>query len=99
MVTVIWDTWLKPGSEDEGLSLTRKVWSDMRAFEGYVSHQIYIDQDAPQHIVALARWRSRADAESVREKYKDSETIRQLTPLLARPRDRWVASEDGAPDA
>src|SRR5262249_1620647 len=43
--------------------------------------------------------RSRADADSVREKYKDSETIRRLTPLLARPRDRWVTCEDEAPGA
>jgi hypothetical protein len=66
----------------------------MRSFEGYVSHQLFIDQDAPGHVIALATWRSRSDADSVREKYKDSETIRQLTTLLARPRDRWVTSED-----
>ncbi len=95
MVTVIWDTWLKSGSEEEGLRLTRKVWSDMRSFEGYVSHQIFIDQDAPGHIIALGKWRSRADADSVKDRYKDSETIRRLIPLLARPRDRWVTSEDG----
>src|SRR6266508_2958317 len=61
MATVIWETWLKPGSEKEGLSLTRKVWSDMRGFEGYVSHQIFIDQDAPGHIIVLGKWRSRAE--------------------------------------
>jgi quinol monooxygenase YgiN len=94
MVTVVWDTWLKPGTEEEGLRLTRQVWSDMRSFAGYVSHQIFIDQDAPGHIIALAKWRSRADAEGVRDKYKDCKTIRQLTPLLARPRDRWVTTED-----
>ena len=94
MVTVIWDAWLKPGSEEEGLRLTRKVWSDMRSFDGYASHQILIDQDAPGHIITLAKWRSREDADAVREKYKDSATIRRLTPLLVRPRDRWVTSED-----
>ena len=94
MVTVVWDTWLTPGTEEEGLRLTRQVWSDMRSFAGYVSHQIFIDQDAPGHIIALAKWRSRADAEGVRDKYTDSKTIRQLTPLLARPRDRWVMTED-----
>ena len=94
VVTVVWDTWLKSGAEAEGLRLTRQVWSDMRSFDGYVSHQILIDQDAPGHIIALAKWRSREDADAVREKYKDSETIRRLTPLLARPRDRWVTSED-----
>ncbi|CAI8937038.1 putative quinol monooxygenase [Methylocaldum szegediense] len=97
MITVIWDTWLKPGAEQEGLQLTRQVWSDMRSFEGYVSHQIFIDQDAPGHIIAFAHWRSRADADAVREKYKDSDTIRRLTPLLARPRERWVTCEDQAP--
>jgi len=93
-VIVIWDTLLKPGAEAEGLRLTRQVWSDMRAFEGYLSHEIFIDQDAPGHILVLGRWRSREDADRVRERYKDSETIRQLTPLLARPRERWVTAQD-----
>lgn len=96
MITVVWDTWLKPGTEEEGLRLTRQVWSDMQSFDGFISHRILIDEDAPGHIMALAKWRSRSDADAVREKYKDSETIRQLTPLLARPRDRWIMREDQA---
>jgi len=96
VVTVFWDTRLKPGAEAEGLRLTRQVWSDMRSFDGYVSHQIFIDEDAPGHIIALAKWQSRADADAVRERYKDSATIRQVTLLLARPRDRWVTREDNA---
>jgi quinol monooxygenase YgiN len=99
VVTVVWDTWLKPGAEAEGLRLTRQVWSDMGSFEGYLSHLILVDQDAPGHIIAFAKWRSRADADGVREKYQDSETIRQLTPLLSRPRDRWVTAEDELPAA
>ena len=93
-ITVIWDTWLKPGAEAEGLRLTRQVWSDMRGFEGYITHELFVDQDAPGHILALGRWRSREDADRVRERYKASETIRLLTPLLARPRERWVTIED-----
>ena len=86
MVTVIWDTWLRPGTEEEGLRLTRQVWSDMRSFDGYVSHQIFIDQD-----VSGTHRRSRQVAKPrgcgrCPEKCKDSERIRQLTPLLARPR-------------
>lgn len=96
MITIIWDTWLKPGTEEKGLRLTRRVWSDMRSFDGYVSHRVFIDQDAPGHIIALAQWHTRADADAVREKYKNAETIRELIPLLARPRDRWVTCEDGA---
>lgn len=94
MVTIVWDTWLKAGSETQGLKLTRQVWSDMKSFDGYLSHQILVDEDAPGHVIAIATWRSRADADAVRGKYKDSETIRQLTPLLTRPRERWVVHED-----
>lgn len=95
-ITVVWDTWLRPGTEAEGLRLTRQVWSDMRRFEGFVSHHILIDQREPGHIIALAQWRSLKDADAVREQYKDSETIRRLTPLLARPRDRWIMREDAS---
>lgn len=93
-ITVVWDTWLKSGEEADGLRLTRQVWSDMRSFEGYLSHRILVDQDTPGHIIALAQWRSREDADRVRERYKDSETIRLLTPLLARLRERWVTVDD-----
>lgn len=93
-VTVVWDSWLKPGAEAEGLRLTRQVWSDMRAFKGYISHELLIDQDAPGHIIGLGSWQCREDADNVREQYKSSETIRLLTPLLARPRARWITIED-----
>ncbi|MFO0699514.1 MAG: hypothetical protein U0236_09810 [Nitrospira sp.] len=93
-ITIVWDTWLKPGAEIEGLTLTRQIWSDMQSFEGFVSHQMFVDQDIPGHIIALAQWRSLSDADAIRAQYKDSETIRRLTPLLARPRDRWITRED-----
>ena len=59
-----------------------------------MSHELFVDQDAPGHIIALGQCRSREDADRVRERYKDSETIRLLTPLLARPRERWVTVDD-----
>ena len=99
MITVIWDTWLKAGTEAEGLRLTRQVWANMRSFDGYVSHQLFIDEDTARHIIALATWHSRADADAVREKYRDAETIRLITPLLERPRERWVTHEDDVAEA
>jgi len=62
----------------------------MKPFDGYMSHQLLVDQDEAGHIVALGKWRRRDDADSVRDKYKDSDIIGKLTPLLARPRDRWI---------
>jgi predicted RNA polymerase sigma factor len=66
-ITAVWDTWLKPGADAEGLRLTQQVWSDMRNFDGYLSHQILVDQNAPGHIIALAKWRSRVDDDAVRD--------------------------------
>ncbi len=96
MVPVVWDTWLKSGAEAEGFQLTRQVWSDRWSFDGYLSHQILVDEDAPGHLIACAQWQRREEAEAVLAKDKGSETIRQRTPLLARPRERWVTCEDRA---
>ena len=45
MVTIVWETWLKQGSEDEGLALTHRIWTDMTHFLGYVSHFVLRDED------------------------------------------------------
>jgi quinol monooxygenase YgiN len=94
MITVVWDTWINAGSEAEGLALTRRIWEDMRSFDGYVSHELLLDADAPGHVIALGVWRSRADADRVREVYKNSDVVARLTPLLARPRERWITHTD-----
>ena len=93
MTTVVWDTWLKPNAVEAGLRLTRKLWSDMRGFERFLSHEILIDQDNPAHVVGIGRWRSREDADRARIKYAESPTTRELTALLARARDRWIMEE------
>ena len=94
MVTIIWETLLNPGTETEGLRLTRLIWSDMKGFDGYLSHQLLVDQDTAGHLFVVSQWRSRAEADRVKEQYAGSENVRMLTPLLARPRGRWVLSED-----
>jgi len=93
MITVVWDTWIKAGHEAEGLALTRRIWSDMQRFDGYVSHQLLYDVDAPGHVIALGVWRSREHADRIRDVYKDSEVIAALLPLLERPRERWITRE------
>jgi len=95
-IVVVWDTWLKEGAEAEGLRVTREVWADMRAFAGYVSHELLVDEDAPGHVLALGRWRTREDADRALAQYRGSEVIGRLTPLLAQPRERWVMREDVA---
>lgn len=94
MVTIIWETWLNPGTEIEGLRLTRQIWSDMKGFDGYLSHQLLVDQDTAGHLFVISQWRSRAEADRVKDQYAGSETVRALAPLFVRPRGRWVLSGD-----
>jgi len=94
LVIVVWETWLHSGAEAEGLSLTRQIWSDMQHFDGYISHQLLVDQDAPCHLLVVSRWRNRETADRIKEQYAGSETVRRLKPLLTRERERWVYSAD-----
>ncbi len=61
---------------------------------GYISHQLFIDQEAPSHLLVVSQWRSREVADRIKEEYSESETVRQLKPLLTHERGRWVYSED-----
>jgi hypothetical protein len=71
----------------------------MKRFKGYLSHQLFVDQDAVGHLLVVSQWQRREEADRVREQYAETETVRQLTPLLARPRGRWVFSEDKPTEA
>ncbi len=94
MATVVWETWLKPGSEEEGLALTRRIWPDMTGFQGYVSHFILRDEDEKGHLLVVSEWATREAADRTRDEYANAEPVRLLTPLLVKPRNRWVFSKD-----
>jgi quinol monooxygenase YgiN len=96
MVVIVWETWLNPGDEAEGLHLTREIWSDMQRVDGYVSHRLLVDHDAPTHLLLVSQWRSREAADRSKREYA-SDALRSLKPLLARERGRWVYSEDECP--
>lgn len=93
MVTVLWDTRVKPEAAAEGYALIRRIWRDMEHFAGYVSHRLLQEEDEAGHFVVVSEWESRAAADASREQYAQAEPVRLLMPLLAVPRIRWVLSE------
>jgi quinol monooxygenase YgiN len=94
MVIVVWETWLKKGLGDEGLILTRRIWTDMTRFQGYVSHQILRDEDEKGHLLVVSEWANREAADRIRDQYANAEPVQLITPMLAKPRNRWVLSKD-----
>ncbi len=94
MVTVVWETELKSGAEQEGLAVTRRIWSDMISFDGYVSHSLLVDQDDHRHLLVVSKWRDREYADRALRDYAGAEPVRLIAPLVARPRNRWVFSDE-----
>ena len=99
MVTVVWETRLKAGAEDEGLRLTRQIWAEMTQEAGYLSHTLLVDEDTPGHLLVVSKWSSRQIADALRDTYARAEPVLRLVPLLERPRNRWVFFEDSEPSS
>ncbi len=83
-VHVIWETWLKNGTEREGLGLTQQIWSDMRGYSGYQGHLLLQDQDQSGHLVVVSQWTTRELADQIRDEYARSETVAHLTAACQR---------------
>jgi len=98
MVTIVWETWLRQGAESEGRTITRQIWFDMQKVDGYISHQLLVDEDAANHLLLISQWQSRQAADRIKEEYARSEagskTVPRLQPLLSRERSRWVFNEN-----
>ncbi|WPC42665.1 antibiotic biosynthesis monooxygenase family protein [Clostridium sp. JS66] len=94
MVTVVWETWLKKGNGDEGLKITRQIWSDMQKFKGYISHSILVDKDNKEHLLVFSKWENRALADRIKDEYANAETVKLITTILECPRGRWIFEED-----
>jgi len=97
LVTVVWQVWLKEGSEAEGLSITQTTWAELQQFDAYVSHYLLIDEDVPGHLLIVSQWKTLEGETELRQRYTSSELIRRLSLLLARPMDRWVVRDCAEP--
>ena len=94
MTTVIWNMRVRPEAHDDGLAIIRQIWHDMQTkFRGYESHRLLVDEDQRGHFIVVSDWTSRQDADQSLEQYKNADTVKRLTPLLAEPRVRNVLCE------
>lgn len=65
----------------------------MQNFKGYISHSILLDKDNKEHLLVISKWESRELADRTKVEYVNAETVKLITPLLERPRNRWVFDE------
>jgi len=85
-VFVIWESRFTEEGAAAGAEMTRRIWSDMRDFEGYLGHQIIQDLDDPGHLLIVSRWLRREVADAARDRYTVHENARRATSLAREPR-------------
>lgn len=94
---VIWETWLTREGTEEGLVITKKIWTDMPHFDGYLGHMLLRgDDDDAGHLTVVSLWKTRQAADDIKEIYADNPNVAALQPLLRRERGRTVYTLDEA---
>lgn len=63
-VTVYLELHLKPEGVADTMRDLEELLPDTRTFDGCQSVETFVDQDDPQHVVLIERWREKADHQS-----------------------------------
>src|SRR5262245_51996797 len=60
----IWESQFPSEAAEEGISVTKAIWQDMLACDGYLGHELVEDLDQPGHLLVISRWASREAADA-----------------------------------
>ena len=87
----IWESRFAAEAAEEGITVTKAIWADMLAFEGYVAHELIQDLDEPGHLFVLSRWASREAAEAAMS-YASHPNAKRANRLATEPRRRTLGA-------
>jgi quinol monooxygenase YgiN len=90
-VYAIWESTFPVDRRDEAAEVTRAIWADMPAFDGYLDHEIVEDLDRPGHLIVIGRWES-PEAANAALSYRSSSNAQRVDALVSEPRRRMVGS-------
>lgn len=85
----IWESRFPPERAVEGLEATRAIWADMRAFDGYLDHEIVQALDDLGHLIVVSRWETRRAADAAMS-YASHPNARRADELVCEPRQRTL---------
>lgn len=86
----IWESRFPADAAAEGRAVTEAIWQDMPSFDGYLSHELLVDDDDPGHLLVVSRWTSRERADATIRDYAHP-NVQAVNRLVAEPRRRFVA--------
>ena len=88
----IWESRFPAAEAAEGRAVTEAIWRDMPGFEGYLSHELLVDDDDPGHLLVVSRWTSREMADESLRRYAEHPNAQAANRLVVEPRRRIVAT-------
>src|SRR5262249_39719569 len=88
----IWESRFPKEQAAEGRAVTEAIWRDMLSFDGYLSHELLVDEDDPAHLIGVSQWASREHADESLRVYADHPNVRAVNSLVAEPRRRTIAN-------
>ena len=87
----IWESKFPPNAAAQGRAVTESIWRDMPTFDGYLSHELLIDDDDPGHLLVVSRWASREHADASLRAYAGHPNVQAANRLVSEPRRRTIA--------
>jgi quinol monooxygenase YgiN len=87
----IWESRFPAELAEEGIIVTKAIWRDMLAFDGYVTHELIQDLDQPGHLFVVSSWASREAADAAMS-YASHPNAKQANELVTEPRRRTVGA-------
>jgi heme-degrading monooxygenase HmoA len=89
-VYVVWESHFPAEHADAGLEVTEAIWLDMRAFAGYLGHELIRDVTDAGHLIVVSRWATRSAADEARDRYAGHPNALRANSLVTEPRRRIV---------
>ena len=87
----IWESRFPADLAEEGITVTKAIWRDMVAFDGYVTHELIEDLDQPGHLFVVSSWASREAADAARS-YASHPNAKRANQLVSETRRRTVGA-------
>jgi quinol monooxygenase YgiN len=88
----IWESRFPAETAEEGLDVTRAIWQDMLAFDGYESHELIEDLDETGHLIVVSQWASREAADEALRVYRSHPNAQRSNELVSEPRRRTLGA-------
>ena len=88
----IWESRFPAERAAEGRAVTEAIWRDMPCYEGYLSHELWVDVDDPGHLFVVSQWASQEHADESLRLYATHPNARTANDLVAEPRRRILVT-------